>query len=146
MKQQTIIRVQRPKKQPAYIKELQQRIQEMRDNGTFDRAAKLYSMSYLTFSQANCYNEQANDILKQYNMVQGKIKTAVNNLMQSFDAYNKVMSSLIGDNKAALNQLCFDSDTLNDMLDAFMLNNIEVERGPYYKAKLFLPSKKTTKL
>lgn len=128
------------------MQELQRRIQEMRVNGTFDRAAKLYSMAYLTFTQANNYNEQANGILKDYDMVQGKIKTAVNNLMQSFDAYNKVMSSLIGENMAALSQLCFDSDTLNDMLDAFMLNNIEVERGPYYKAKLFLPSKKTTKL
>ena len=138
------ILIQRPVAQhpsPALVNHLA-KVAEMQANGTLDSAAKLLSMAYLTFTQANRYAESANDMLEPYGMVHGKVKTAVNNLMQSFDAYDKVMQGLIGGNQVALRQLCFDSETLDELLDAFMLNNIEVERGAYFKAKLFLPEKK----
>ena len=131
----------RQKVSPAMEEHLR-RVEEAKESGHIDQAAKLLSMAYLTFTQANHYAECANALLEPYGLVHGKVKTCVNNLMQSFDAYDKVMQGLIGGDQGALRQLCFDSDTLNDMLDAFMLNNIEVQRGPYYKAKLFLPQKK----
>ena len=137
------ILIQRPVKQhpsPALVNHLA-KVAEMQGNGTLDRAAKLYSMAYLTFTTANLYAESANDLLEPYGMVHGKMKTTVNNLMQSFDAYDKVLQKLIGSNDGANRQLCFDSDTLRELLDAFMENNIEVQRGQYYKAKLFLPTK-----
>lgn len=117
------------------------RTMEAKESGDLDAAAKLMSMAYLTFTVANQYAEQSNDLLEKHGLLVKRLKTAVNNLMQSFDAYDKVMQGLIGGNQGALRQLCFDSDTLSDLLDAFMTNNIEVVRGPYYKAKLFLPRK-----
>ena len=125
---------------PALTEHLR-RVEEADNSGALDRAAKLYSMAYLTFTIANTYVEEANDQLQPYGLVQKKVKTGVNNLMQSFDAYDKVMQSLIGGNQGALSQFCFDSDTLRELLDAFMVNNIEVQRGQYYKAKLFLPTR-----
>lgn len=143
MKQKKIL-IQRPVKQhpsPALVEHLA-KVAEMQANGTLDRAAKLFSMAYLTFTIANFYAEQGNDLLEPYGMVHGKMKTKVNNLMLSFEAYDKVLQSLIGGNQGALHQLCFDSDTLRELLDAFMENNIEVQRGQYYQAKLFLPERK----
>lgn len=135
------VQVQRPEPNTAAAMEYRRKVAEMQENGTLDVAAKLLSMAYLTFSRANAYVEEANAMLEPYGVMHKKVKTTVNNMMQSFDAYDKVMQGLIGGNQGALRQLCFDSDTLSDLLDAFMTNNIEVERGPYYKAKLFLPSK-----
>ena len=135
------VQVQRPQQLTAAAIEHRRKVAEMQENGTLDVAAKLLSMAYLTFSRANAYVEEANSLLEPYGVMHKKVKTTVNNMMQSFDAYDKVMQGLIGGNQGALRQLCFDSDTLCDLLDAFMTNNIEVERGPYYKAKLFLPSK-----
>ena len=101
-------------------------------------------MAYVTFSRANAYAEEANSLLEPYGVVHKRLKTAVNNLMQSFDAYDQVMQTMIHGDKGALRQLCFDSDTLMELLDAFMLNNIEVHRGPYFKAILYLPEKNNT--
>ena len=136
------VQVQRPQPGTAAAMEQQRKAAEMQENGTLDVAAKLLSMAYLTFSRANAYVEEANAMLEPYDMMHKKVKTTVNNLMQSFDAYDKVMQGLIGGNQGALRQLCFDSDTLSDLLDAFMTNKIEVVRGQYYQAKLFLPERK----
>jgi hypothetical protein len=135
------MQVQRPQPSTAAAIEQQRMVAEMQANGTLDVAAKLLSMAYLTFSRANAYVEEANAMLEPYGVVHKKVKTTVNNLMQSFDAYDKVMQGLLGGDKDANRQFCFDSDTLSELLDAFMANNIEVVRGPYFGAKLFLPSK-----
>jgi hypothetical protein len=135
------MKVQRPPPSTAAAIEQQRMVAEMQANGTLDVAAKLLSMAYLTFSRANAYVEEANAMLEPYGVVHKKVKTTVNNLMQSFDAYDKVMQGLLGGDKDANRQFCFDSDTLSELLDAFMANNIEVVRGPYFGAKLFLPSK-----
>ncbi len=135
------MQVQRPQPSTAAAIEQQRMVAEMQANGTLDVAAKLLSMAYLTFSRANAYVEEANAMPETYGVVHKKVKTTVNNLMQSFDAYDKVMQGLLGGDKDANRQFCFDSDTLSELLDAFMANNIEVVRGPYFGAKLFLPSK-----
>ena len=118
------------------------RTMEAQESGDLDAAAKLMSMAYLTFTEANQYAEQCNDLLEKHGLLVKRVKTSANNLMQSFDAYDKVMQGLLGGDKDANRQLCFDSDTLSELLDAFMANNIEVVRGQYYQAKLFLPERK----
>ena len=131
-----------PQQRAQLVAEHERLAKELQANGTLDRAAKLFSMAYVTFSRANAYAEEANSLLEPYGVVHKRLKTAVNNLMQSFDAYDQVMQTMIHGDKGALRQLCFDSDTLRELLDAFMENNIEVQRGQYYQAKLFLPERK----
>lgn len=118
----------------------QRHLKAAEDSGDLDRAARLISMAYITFTEANNYVERANDLLTPYGLVQKKIKTTVNNLTQSFDAYNKNMASII-DTKAAQDQLCNDSDIFQQVLDAFMSGNLTVRRNRYYAPTLFLPSK-----
>lgn len=118
-----------------------QTMERIANDGTMDKAAKLLSAAYLTYTTANAYFEAANDLLEPYGLMRGKLKTAANNMMQSFDAYDKVMQGIINGNEGALRQLCFDSEILRELLDAFLQNNIEVQRGQYYQPKLFLPIK-----
>ena len=130
----------------ARIVKFEQDIKRMRESGDLDRVAKLLSMSYQVFTQANSFAEEAVRLMEEYGVIHKKAKTAANNLMQSFDAYDKVMSDMIknggsSDPKGAFEQLCFDTEMLGIILDGFMNNNIEVERGPYYAPKLFLPEK-----
>ena len=119
----------------------QRRLKEAQDSGDLDRAARLLSMAYITFTEANNYVERANSILEKHDMVHKKIKTTVNNLSQSFDAYDKVMWSLIGGNQDALHQLCSDSDVFQELLDAFMTRTLTIRRNKYYAPTLFLPTK-----
>lgn len=117
------------------------RLQQAKDSGDLDRAARLLSMAYITFTEANNYVERANTLLEKHDMVHKKVKTTVNNFTQSFDSYDKVMQSLIGGNKAALRQFCDDSDVFRELLDAFMTRTLTIRRAAYYAPTLFLPSK-----
>jgi hypothetical protein len=113
----------------------------MRESGDLDRAAKRLSMAYLLFTCAKNYAESATDLLEKYDLVHKKVKTTSNNLMQSFDAYNNVMSSMLNGDHGALKQLCFDSTMFTDIMNALMDHNIELHYGTYYKPTLFLPEK-----
>ena len=119
----------------------QQHIEQMRESGDLDRAAKRLSMAYLLFTCAQNYAESATDLLEKYDLVHKKVKTTSNNLMQSFDAYNNVMSSMLNGDHGALKQLCFDSTMFTDIMNALMDHNIELHYGTYYKPTLFLPEK-----
>jgi predicted nucleic acid-binding Zn-ribbon protein len=137
-------RQQRLKAEAAIVArrvKFEQDINRMRDNGDLDRCSKLLSMAYQVFTQANSFAEEAVSIMEQYGVVRKKIKTTANNLMQSFDAYDKVMSSMLG-TKESREQLCGNFDLLQEFLNEFMNHNIEVKRGPYIAATLFLPPKK----
>ena len=135
----------KPQLSPAALRAIeadhQRRLQAAQDSGDLDRAARLISMAYITFTEANCYVERANTLLQKYDMVHKKLKTTVNNLAQSFDSYNNVMRSLIGENKDAQNQLCDDSDAFHDVLDAFMTRTLTIRRAKYYEPTIFLPTK-----
>ena len=143
-------RQQRLKAEAAIVArrvKFEQDINRMRDNGDLDRCAKLLSMAYQVFTQANSFAEEAVNLMEQYGVIHKKAKTAANNLMQSFDAFDKVMSDMIKNGgssnpQSAFDQLCFDTDMLSIILYGFMDNNIEVKRGPYLAATLFLPEKK----
>ena len=136
------------KKQPQAIQSFlraaeadhQRRLKEAQDSGDLDRAARLLSMAYLTFTEANNYVERANSLLQKHDMVHKKIKTTVNNLTQSFDSYNKVMATIVN-TQPSQSQLCRDSDIFQELLDAFMTHNLTIRRNKYYAPTLFLPSK-----
>lgn len=89
--------------------------------------AKRISLAYILFSVANSYCEEANDRLAEYDLVHKKIKTTANNLMQSFDAYDKVLRTLIHpESECNVNhtdvggQLCEDYDIIKNACDEFM--------------------------
>ena len=97
------------------------------ESGSEHRTAKLIAMSYIIQSVANEYSEEAADLMAQYGLKHGRIKTASENLSRSFDTYNAVLSSLIGDEEARL-QLCDDYEQFKQICDQF-LNDGEAHEG-----------------
>lgn len=89
------------------------------ESGESKRVSVLLSMGYLVHSVANAYNEEAIEIMEKNNLVHKKIKTKINNLTQSFDAYDKVLFSLI-DSKETRAHLMEDYDTFRGLCDSFM--------------------------
>ena len=115
-------------------------IEEFRTSGDADIAAQKLSMAYLLMTLGNSYIEECVELMYKHHIVRTKVKTTSNNLMQSFDAWNKEMSSMISKPQNA-NLFCNDTSLLNEILDTFLTDHITVERGPYFKPKLFLPQK-----
>lgn len=115
-------------------------IEEFRASGDADIAARRLSMAYLLMTMGNHYAEESVELMYKHHIVRTKVKTTSNNLMQSFEAWNKEMSSMIGKPENA-NMFCNDTSLLTEILDTFLDETIEVERGAYFKPKLFLPSK-----
>ena len=115
-------------------------IEEFRTSGDADIAAQKLSMAYLLMTLGNSYIEECVELMYKHHIVSTKVKTTSNNLMQSFDAWNKEMSSMISKPQNA-NLFCNDTSLLNEILDTFLTDHITVERGPYFQPKLFLPQK-----
>ena len=115
-------------------------IEEFRTSGDADIAAQKLSMAYLLMTLGNSYVEECVELMYKHHIVRTKVKTTSNNLMQSFDAWNKEMSSMISKPQNA-NLFCNDTSLLNEILDTFLTDHITVERGPYFQPKLFLPKK-----
>ena len=115
-------------------------IEEFRTSGDADIAAQKLSMAYLLMTLGNSYIEECVELMYKHHIVRTKVKTTSNNLMQSFDAWNKEMSSMISKPQNA-NLFCNDTSLLNEILDTFLTDHITVERGPYFQPKLFLPKK-----
>lgn len=123
------------------------RLKAMQESGDLDRLAKLLSITYLMYTKTNEYAEEAVEIMECYDIVHKKVKVTVNNLAQSFNAFDKVMSDILkkggsGDAYKAFLQLNFDNEMLGELLEAYMYNKITVKRGQYIGATLFLPEKK----
>jgi len=115
-------------------------IEDFRTSGDADIAAKKLSMAYLLMTLGNSYAEECVELMYKHHIVRTKVKTTSNNLMQSFDAWNKEMSSMIGKTENAY-AFCNDTELLTEILDTFLDYHITVERGPYFQPKLFLPQK-----
>lgn len=120
---------------------ISQSIKEMEESGEMKHIGELLAMAHQLFSIGNEMVEEVHEVIERRGLNYGKIKTMANNMMQSFDAYDKVFASMMHGDKEAWAQVCQDNELLSEVMDAFMKNNIEVERGPYYIAKLFLPKK-----
>ena len=116
-------------------------IEDFRTSGDADIAAQKLSMAYLLMTMGNHYAEESVALMYKHHIVRTKVKTTSNNLMQSFEAWNKEMSSMIGKTENAY-AFCNDTELLNEILDTFLTDHITVERGPYYKPIMFLPEKK----
>ena len=116
-----------------------------RESGDLDRASKHLCIAYQLFTLANEHAESAYDIAARHGLGIKKIKTTANNLMQSFDAYEKVMNDIVhnGDNpENAYDGFAFDNQILTEVIDAYLSNKeIVIKRGPYLAPTLFLPSK-----
>ena len=120
---------------------ISQSIKEMEESGEMKHIGELLAMAHQLFSIGNEMVEEVHEVIERRGLNYGKIKTMANNMMQSFDAYDKVFAAMMHGDKEAWAQVCQDNELLSEVVDAFMKNNIEVERGPYYNAKLFLPKK-----
>ena len=120
---------------------ISQSVKEMEESGEMKHLGELLAMAHQLFSIGNGMVEEAHGVIERRGLNYGKIKTMANNMMQSFDAYDKVFAAMMHGDKEAWTQVCQDNELLSEVVDAFMTNNIEVERGPYFRAKLFLPRK-----
>lgn len=114
-------------------------IEEFKASGDADKAAQRLSMAYVLMTMGNHYAEESVELMYKHHIVRTKVKTTSNNLMQSFEAWNKEMSSMIGKKENA-NMFCNDTTLLTEILDTFLNEGIEVERGAYFRPKLFLPN------
>ena len=124
---------------PATQEERLAKIREFTDSGTEARISCMMDMAYETFTVGNAYIEEVVETMRQYGFTDSKMRTLANNLMQSFDALDKYMIAL--HEADTRNQLCNNIDVLREVIDALCENKVVVERGPYYQAKLFLPTK-----
>lgn len=115
-------------------------IEEFRASGDADIAAQKLSMAYLLMTMGNHYAEESVELMYKHHIVRTKVKTTSNNLMQSFEAWNKEMASMIGKPENA-NLFCNDTTLLTEILDTFLNDTIKVVRGDYFEPTLFLPRK-----
>lgn len=125
---------------PATQEERLAKIREFTESGTEARLSCMMDMAYEVFTIGNAYIEEVVDTMRQYGFTDSKMKTLANNLMQSFDALDKYMIAL-HDKEGDRERLCNNVDVLREVIDALCENKVVVERGPYFWAKLFLPSK-----
>lgn len=111
-------------------------------SGDADRAARLVSMSYLLYSLANAYQEDANELMARHGMALSNVRWSERQLAQSFERYNRFVKSMIAglDEKRELSD---DFQMLQDFCDFLLEHQVEVKRGPYYSAMLYLPKKNT---
>ena len=116
-----------------------------RDSGDLDRAAKHLCIAYQLFTLANEHAETAYDLAARYGLGIKKIKTTANNLMQSFDSYEKVMHDIVhngDDPENAYQGFAFDNQILTEVIEAYLSNKeITIKRGPHFAPTLFLPTK-----
>lgn len=125
---------------PATQEERLAKIREFTESGTEARLSCMMGMAYEVFTIGNAYIEEVVETMRQYGFTDSKMKTLANNLMQSFDAFDKYMIAMHEGEKTR-EQLCDNVDVLREVIDALCEHKVVVERGPYFGAKLFLPSK-----
>ena len=122
-----------------------QQFAAFRDSGDMDRAAKHLCIAYQLFTLANEHAETAYDLAARYGLGIKKIKTTANNLMQSFDSYEKVMHDIVhtgDDPENAYQGFAFDNQILTEVIEAYLSNKeITIKRGPHFAPTLFLPTK-----
>lgn len=125
---------------PATQEERLAKIREFTESGTEARMSCMMDMVFEVFTIGNAYIEEVVETMRKYGFTDSKMRTLSNNLMQSFDAFDKYMIALFEGEKNR-EQLCQNVDVLREVIDALCEHKVTVERGPYYKAKLFLPNK-----
>ncbi|MBR6130780.1 MAG: hypothetical protein IKQ20_02855 [Bacteroidales bacterium] len=119
---------------------LKQLVEEFKNSPDAEVATRKMSMSYLLFGIANQYAEEAQELMLKHHIMRKDIKTKANNLMQSFESYNKTMSEMVNtaDGHTAL---CNDTALMGEMVAVYCSQTIKVVRGDYFEPTLFLPRK-----
>lgn len=120
---------------------IEQAVKEMEESGELHRLGGMLAMAHQLFSVGNALVEEVHGVVESRGLNYGKLKTLSNNMMQSFDAYDKVFTTMMHGDREAWKQVCRDNELLTEVVDALMVNDVEVVRGPYFGAKLFLPEK-----
>ena len=92
---------------------------EFVNSGTRLKVSKLFSMSYLLASVMNAYQEEATELMDRYHMNQKGIKMKADNLINSFNAYDKEMRKFLKE-EGARKFLCEDYENLKRLCDGFM--------------------------
>lgn len=96
----------------------------LKASGKEDTIARLLSMTYLMYSIANAYAEEAIDEAEKLGVVRKKLKTRTVNLGVAFDLFDKEYFAMVGreDMKKAF---CEDYEMMKKKLDEFMNNHDE---------------------
>ena len=91
----------------------------LKASGKEDTIARLLSMTYLMFTIANSYAEEAIDEAEKIGIMRKKLKTRMVNLRVAFDLFDEVFFAMVGreDMKKAF---CEDYDMIKKKLDEFM--------------------------
>lgn len=119
---------------------LEQLVEAFKNSPDAVVATKKMSMSYLLFGIANQYAEEAQELMLKYHIMRKDIKTKSNNLMQSFESYNKTMAKMVNAANGHT-ALCNDTDLMGEIVDVYCNQMIKVVRGDYFEPTLFLPRK-----
>ena len=125
---------------PATLQERLDKLNQMTASGDDIRASRNLDMAYELFTLGDTYIDKAIEIMDRYGVVEKKVKTTANNLMQSFDSFDKATHALFstqGDKR----QFCDNVDILREVCEAFTQFNVTIKRGPYLAPTLFLPTK-----
>lgn len=89
------------------------------ESGAKLKVSKLFSMGYIVASVFSAYMEEATDIMNEYHMNQKSIKMKADNLVRSFDSYDKTMRSFLKEEEAK-KLLCEDYENFKRLCDRFM--------------------------
>lgn len=95
------------------------RIRRFVESGDSEKASRLISMSYLLFSIAQNYTEEAMDIIEKHHLYHFNLKHLGNSLIRSFDRYNTQLKSMIVDD-GAKEQFMTDYDTFEAVCRKYM--------------------------
>jgi len=112
----------------------------MEESGDLNLLIRRLGIAYELFTIANSYVEESVDIMTRYDIVHKKLKTAANNLMQSFDVFDARMKALIN-TPSTTEHFRIDVETLEEIISTFMSSDVTIKRGAYVSPTLFLPEK-----
>lgn len=93
-------------------------IKKFYDDGANKRVSLALSLMYMCYTLGDEYFEEVMDVMNEYDLVHKKIKTVSIRLRESFDAFDKVFSVFVRDNKK-FKEFTTDYETLKRAIDAF---------------------------
>ena len=95
------------------------RLRHFVESGDADTASRLISMAYLLFSIAEQYTEEANELIRKHGLYHFNLKYLGNNLIRSFDMYDRQLRTMIVDEEAKT-QPCKDYDIFEQVCRRYM--------------------------
>lgn len=87
-------------------------IDKARESGAYQRINELVSAAYLLISEAYLLQQEADEELRKYGLVQQEIKQRTNAMQKEFDKYFRCVASIITDPEQKTNYF-HDLDDFN---------------------------------